>query len=94
MKNDTSFYRKRHVVLWKTTRRFMENKPSSVLSVEERIVFLYHLEKAMRKDKKGGVAVCKIICHHLFSAGCYTCEAKTVFHPLRRGVKGWRRYLQ
>lgn len=59
----------------------MENKPSFVLYVEERIVFLYHLEKVMRKDKKGGAAVCRIIYHHLFSASCYTCEAKTVFYP-------------
>ena len=66
----------------------MENKPSFVLYVEERIVFLYHLGKVMRKDKKGGAAVCRIIYHHLFSASCYTCEAKTVFHPLRRGVRG------
>ncbi len=28
MKNNTSFYEKQHVVLWKTTRRFMKNKPS------------------------------------------------------------------
>ena len=27
MKNDTSFSSKRHVILWKTTRRFDENKP-------------------------------------------------------------------
>ena len=73
MKSDLSFYRKRAVVL---------------LYVEERKVFLYHLGKPMRKDKKGGAAVCKITCHYLFSAGCYTCEAKTVYHPLRRGVKG------
>ena len=83
-KNDTSFYRKRHVVLWKTIRRFMKNKPSFVLYVEERNVLLYHLGKVMRKDKNGDAAVCKI----LFSAGCYTCEAKTVFHPLRRRVRG------
>ena len=25
MKNDTLFYEKRHVVLWKTTRHFIEN---------------------------------------------------------------------
>ena len=65
----------------------MENKPSFVLYVEERKVFLNHLGKAMRKDKKGGVAVCKIICHHLFSAGCYTCEAKTV-SPTEKGSEG------
>ena len=88
MKNDTSFYEKQAVVLWKTIRRFMENKPSFVLYVEERNVLLYHLGKVMRKDKKGGTAVCKIICHHLFSACCYTCEVKTVFHPLRRRVRG------
>ena len=81
MENKPSFYRKQHVVLWKTIRCFMKNKPSSVLYVEERIVFLYLLGKAMRKDNKGGVVVCKIICHHLFSAGCNTCEIKTVFHP-------------
>lgn len=69
----------------------MENKPSFVLYVEERIVFLYHLGKVMRKDKKGGAEVCRIICHHLFSAGCNTCEVKTVFHPLRRGMR--MRYL-
>ena len=28
MKNNTSFYGKQHVVLWKTSRRFMKNKPS------------------------------------------------------------------
>ena len=28
MKNDTSFYGKRHVILWKTTRRFDENNTS------------------------------------------------------------------
>ena len=94
MENATLFYEKRAVVLWKTIRRFMENKPSFVLYVEERIVFLYHLGKVMRKDKKGGAAVCRVIYHHLFSASCYTCEAKTVFHPLRRGVKGWSCYLQ
>ena len=81
VENDTLFYGKRYVVLWKTIRCFMKNKPSSVLYVEERIVFLYLLGKAMRKDNKGGVVVCKIICHHLFSAGCNTCEIKTVFHP-------------
>ena len=81
MENKPLFYEKQAVVLWKTSRHFMKNKPSSVLYVEERIVFLYHLGKAMRKDNKGGAAVCKITCHHLFSAGCYTCEAKMVFHP-------------
>ena len=92
MKNDTSFYRKRHVVLWKTTRRFMENKPSSVLSVEERIVFLYHLEKAMRKDNKGGAAVCKINCPDFIHGGLLS--SKSGVYPLRRGMRGWRCYLQ
>lgn len=27
IKNKPSFYEKRHVILWKTTRRFDENKP-------------------------------------------------------------------
>ena len=27
MENNTSFYGKQHVILWKTTRRFDENKP-------------------------------------------------------------------
>lgn len=27
IKNKPSFYEKRHVILWKTTYRFMENKP-------------------------------------------------------------------
>ena len=28
MKNNTSFYEKQHVVLWKTTRRFVKNNTS------------------------------------------------------------------
>ena len=33
MKNNTSFYGKQHVILWKTTRHFVENKPSFCESI-------------------------------------------------------------
>ena len=40
MKNNTSFYRKQAVVLWKTTRRFMENNTS--FCEEQHVVFRRH----------------------------------------------------
>ena len=45
MKNITSFYEKQHVVLWKTTRRFMENNTS----------FLEGILCSLGKDLKLGI---------------------------------------
>ncbi len=71
MKSDPSFYGKRAVVL---------------LYVEERIVFLYHLGKVMRKDNKGGAAVCKINCPDIIHGELLS--SKSGVYPLRRGTRG------
>lgn len=77
MKSDLSFYGKRAVVL---------------LYVEERKVLLYHFGKVMRKDNKGGAAVCKINCPNFIHGGLLS--SKSGVYPLRRGMRGWRCYLQ
>ena len=71
MKSDLSFYRKRAVVL---------------LYVEERKVLLYHFGKVMRKDNKGGAAVCKINCPNFIHGGLLS--SKSGVYPLRRRTRG------
>ena len=50
MKNDTLFYEKRHVVLWRTIRRFMKN---DTLFYEERYVVWGMLGEQEKPKKKG-----------------------------------------
>lgn len=71
MESDLSFYGKRAVVL---------------LYVEERNVLLYHLGQVMRKDNKGGAAVCKINCPDFIHGGLLSSKIRV--YPLRRGTRG------
>ena len=51
MKNNTSFYRKQHVVLWKTTRHFIEN--NTPFYEEQHAVFRRHFRSIGKTLKLG-----------------------------------------
>ena len=52
MKNNPSFYEKQHVVLWKTTRHFIENNTSFC---EEQHVVLESIFYSIGKSPKLGI---------------------------------------
>ena len=63
-KNDTLFYRKRHVVLLKMTRRFVEN--DTLFFFDRRVVF--------------GVSMCRVFVSMkgLKNVQCDTCDSKKI----------------
>lgn len=64
----------------------MENEPLFCCMLKRMYIFLYHLGKVMRKDNKGGAAVCKINCPDFIHGGLLS--SKNGISPTKKESEG------